>query len=318
MPDRSNASSSDSTSSARVATATPAGAAAASRSWGAVLRDYVTLTKPEISFLVTVSAFAGFLLGSPVSIDGIALLITLVGVGMCACGVGVLNHCMEHRFDATMKRTADRPIPAGRIPVDHAQWVGTGLVLASVGILCPLVNPPTAVLAALTAILYLYVYTPLKRHTTYNTIIGTIPGALPALGGYVAATGTFGAAGWAVFAILVCWQMPHFLALAWMYRNDYARGNYAMLPVEEPSGDSTAYQMIGFTALLLGASVLPAAFGPAGWLYLLGVIPLGGWFLYTALQFYGERTGIRARHVLKASIVYIPALVALLTIDWFL
>jgi protoheme IX farnesyltransferase len=112
--------------------------------------------------------------------------------------------------------------------------------------------------------------------------------------------------------------MPHFLSLAWMYRNDYARGNYAMLPVEEPSGDSTAYQTIAFTVLLLGASALPTAFGPAGWLYLAGVLPLGGWFLYTALQFHRERTGIRARRVLKASIVYIPALVALLTIDWFL
>lgn len=314
MPERSSASSD--VPSVRVATAEQAGYATGS--WRQVLRDYLTLTKPEISFLVTVSAFAGFLLGSPTSLDGGTLLITLVGVGMCAGGVGMLNHCMEHRFDATMKRTVDRPIPAGRIPLAHAQWVGTGLVLASVGILCPLVNPPTAVLAALTAILYLYVYTPLKRHTTYNTIIGTIPGALPALGGYVAATGTFGAAGWAIFAILACWQMPHFLSLAWMYRNDYARGNYAMLPVEEPSGDSTAYQTIVFTVLLLGASVLPTAFGPAGWLYLAGVLPVGIWFLYRALQFYRERTGIRARRVLKASIVYIPALVVLLTIDWFL
>ena len=316
---RTNSSSNSSSHTRSVALAAEAAEhTGADRSLRGLLRDYLTLTKPEISFLVTVSAFAGFLLGSPTALDLPVLLYTLVGVGLCAGGVGMLNHCMEHDLDATMKHTAARPLPSGRIPVQQAEWVGTGMVLAGVGLLCPLVNPPAAVLAALTAILYLYVYTPLKRYTTYNTLIGTIPGALPALGGYVAATGTFGAAGWAIFAVLALWQMPHFLSLAWMYRKDYARGNYAMLPVKEPSGDSTAYQMIGFTLLLLVASVFPAAVGPVGWIYLLGVLPLGGWFLYTALQFNRERTGIRARYVLKASIVYVPALVALLTVDWFL
>ena len=311
---------SSSAASARAATASVRAAAARSyeNTWTDILRDYLTLTKPEISFLVTVSAFAGFLLGSPASLDTSILFFTLLGTGLCAGGVGMLNHCREYQLDAQMKRTAARPLPAGRIPVKHAEWAGTGLVLAGVGILCPLVNPPTAVLAALTAILYLYVYTPLKRHTKYNTLIGTIPGALPALGGYVAATGTFGLSGWVIFAILVCWQMPHFLSLAWMYRHDYARGNYAMLPVLEPSGDSTAYQMIAFTVLLLGISVLPTVMGPMSWIYLIGVVPLGLWFLVTALQFHIERTGLRARRVLKASIVYIPALVVLLTVDWFL
>lgn len=317
MPEPPERSPTSSAASARAATASVRAAAAQSNdSWTDVLRDYLTLTKPEISFLVTVSAFAGFLLGSPAGLDGTILLFTLIGTGLCAGGVGMLNHCREHALDAQMKRTAARPIPTGRIPLKHAEWTGTGMVCAGVGVLCPLVNPPTAVLAALTAILYLYVYTPLKRHTKYNTLIGTIPGALPALGGYVAATGTFGLSGWVIFAILVCWQMPHFLSLAWMYRNDYARGNYAMLPVLEPSGDSTAYQIIAFTVLLLGISVLPTVTGPMGWIYLVGVIPLGLWFLLTALQFHLERTGIRARRVLKASIVYVPALVVLLTVDW--
>jgi protoheme IX farnesyltransferase len=301
---------------APAATASPPAAQRSAPSVGDILRDYVELTKPEISFLVTVSALAGFLLGSPQTLDGWALLATLTGVVLCAGGVGVLNHVFEMHIDAQMKRTADRPLPDGRVNPDSARYFGIGLICTSVGLLCPLVNALTAVLAALTAVLYLFVYTPLKQKTRWNTVIGTVPGALPALGGYTAATGDVGAAGWALFAVLAFWQMPHFYSLAWMYRKDYARGNYAMLPVLEPNGTSTAVQMIVFTVLLIGASVLPTAFGASGWIYAGGVVPLGLWFLWTTIRFYGTRTGQRARHVLKASIYYIPALVVLLGIDW--
>ena len=287
-------------------------------SWRRVLSDYWELTKPEISFLVTVSALAGFLLGSPVGIDVVTLLVTLVGIALCAGGVGMLNHVVEERFDAEMKRTADRPIPAGRVSASSARAAGITLVCAGVGTICPLVNPLTAILAAITALLYVYVYTPLKRTTKWNTLIGTIPGALPALGGYTAATGELGAGGWAVFGILACWQMPHFLSLAWMYRKDYARGNYAMLPVVEPEGASTAVQTVGFTALLLGVSVLPAVVSTAGWLYLAAVVPLGAWFLWTSIAFARTRTGQSARRVLKASIVYVPVFVFALGMDWLL
>jgi len=297
--------------------AVAATASAPSRSIGRIFADYLELTKPEISFLVTVSALAGFLLGSPGTLDIDVLAWTLVGVGLCAGGVGILNHVMERRLDAQMKRTLSRPLPAGRVDPETARHLGIGMVCASVGLLCPLVNPLTAFLAAVTAALYLFVYTPLKQETKWNTLIGTVPGALPALGGYTAATGDLGAAGWAIFAVLACWQMPHFYALAWMYRKDYARGDYAMLPVLEPSGESTAVQMIAFTAGLLVASVLPTLLGAAGWIYGAGVIPLGLWFLWTTVQFYGERTGQTARRVLKASILYVPVLVLLLGIDWF-
>jgi protoheme IX farnesyltransferase len=216
-----------------------------------------------------------------------------------------------------MKRTAARPLPAGRLDADRARTVGIAMVCAAVGILCPLVNALTAVIAALTAVLYLFVYTPLKRVTKWNTLIGTVPGALPALGGYTAATGQLGAGGWAVFGVLACWQMPHFLALAWMYRKDYARGDYAMLPVVEPEGTSTATQMVGFAALLVPLSVLPTLVAPMGWIYGVGAVPLGLWFLWTTLVFYGERTGQKAKRVLKASVLYVPALVALMMIDWF-
>src|SRR6056297_2262005 len=253
------------------ATRTATDAAAASRPLSAVLWDYLLLAKPEISSVVTMSAFAGFLLGSPTGIEGWTLLWTMVGVALCAGGVGVLNHLFERQYDAQMKRTASRPLPDDRVSPAEARRLGVGMVCAAVGLLCPLVNVLTAVIAALTAVLYLFVYTPLKRVTKWNTLIGTVPGALPALGGYTAATGQLGTGGWAVFGVLACWQMPHFLSLAWMYRKDYARGDYAMLPVVEPEGDSTARQMIGFAALLLPLSVLPSFVGTAGWIYGIGV-----------------------------------------------
>ena len=287
------------------------------RSIGAVLRDYVELAKPEISSVVTLSAFAGFLVGSPEVLDLWRLVWTMGGVALCAGGVGMLNHVLERHHDAKMKRTSDRPLPAGRVGVDRARTVGVLLVCAAVGILCPLVNALTAIVAALTALLYLFVYTPLKRVTKWNTLIGTVPGALPALGGYTAATGQIGAGGVAVFGILACWQMPHFLSLAWMYRKDYERGDYAMLPVVEPEGDSTARQMVGFAALLLPLSVLPTVLGSAGWLYGVGVLPVGVWFLWTTIEFFRDRTGIKAKKVLKASVLYVPALVAVLMVDWF-
>lgn len=288
------------------------------RSLGGVLRDYVELAKPEISSVVTVSAFVGFLLGSPVAINGWVLFWTLLGVAFCAGGVGVLNHVLERAYDAQMKRTAERPLPAGRVSPTAARRTGIGMVCVGVGILCPLVNALTAVIAALTATLYLFVYTPLKRVTKWNTLIGTIPGALPALGGYTAATGQFGPGGWAAFGILACWQMPHFLSLAWMYRKDYERGDYAMLPVVEPEGDSTARQMMGFAAILIPISLFPTLIGPAGWVYAIAVCPLGLWYLWKTFVFFRHRTGQSAKRVLKASVLYIPLLTALLMVDWFL
>lgn len=291
-------------------TATPTSA-------GAVLRGYLELAKPEISFLVVLSAMGGFLLGSPEAIDGWRLLVTLVGVGLTAGGAGALNHYLERELDARMRRTQDRVLPAGVLSPRAARTYGIALVVAGVALLCPLVNPLTAILAAATAALYLFVYTPLKRRTKYNTLVGTLPGALPALGGYTAATGHFGWPGWALFVILLAWQMPHFLSLAWMYRKDYARGGYRMLPVVEPDGDSTAAQMVGFTALLAVASLTPAVVTPSlGGLYLTGAVLLGGWFLVETARFYRFRTGRRARRVLMASIWYVPALIALIVLDW--
>ena len=281
-------------------------------------RDYLELTKPEISFLVVISALAGFLLGSPDVLDGWQLFFTLVGVALTAGGACVLNHYFEREIDGAMKRTAGRPLPTGRIPARHAFYFGIGLISAGVAIVCPLVNPLTALLAILTAVLYLVVYTPLKRKTKYNTMVGTIPGALPALGGWTAATGSLGWGGVAIFAILALWQMPHFLSLAWMYRKDYGRADYAMLPVVEPDGRSTAQQTLFCTAALLAASLLPTALGLAGLVYLLSAIALGAWFLVPAWRFYRARTNANARRVLKASIYYVPLLVLAIFVDWLI
>ena len=286
-------------------------------SLGLLLRDYWALTKPEISFLVTISAGAGFLLGVTGSLPITTLLYTLVGTFLCAGGVGVLNHYLEQDLDAQMKRTARRPLPAGRVAPRAARLFGISLVVAGVALLCPLVNALTSILAALTAVLYLFVYTPLKQKTIYNTLVGTLPGALPALGGWAAATGNLQAGGWTIFAILLTWQMPHFLSLGWMYRKDYGRAGFVMLPtVEAESGHRTARQILFFTVLLFGASLTPTLAGVAGWTYLAGAIPLGIWFLAGAWTFYRVRTNQAARNVLKISIFYIPLLLSAIFVDW--
>ena len=281
-------------------------------------QDYWELTKPEISFLVVVSALAGFLLGSPGLPSVWVLAATLLGTALTAGGVGMLNHYLERELDAAMKRTAQRPLPAGRVAPAHALYGGLALVTGGIALLCPLTNPLTAILAGLTVVLYLLVYTPMKQRSKYNTLVGTLPGALPALGGYTAAAGSLEPAGWAVFGILAAWQMPHFLSLAWMYRKDYGRAGYIMLPTVEPDGRSTARQTLAFTTLLLAVSVLPYVFGATGLLYLCGALVLGCWFLRSAWRFYGDLSPQNARAVLTGSIIYIPALVGLIALDHFL
>ena len=282
-----------------------------------VVLDYWELAKPEISFLVTISALAGFVLGSGMALDVPRLCFALAGTALCAAASGVLNHVAEQKLDALMRRTADRPLPAGRITTRAASLYAFTLLVLGLGALA-FTNLLTVGLAALTVALYLFVYTPLKRRTPHNTLVGTIPGALPALGGYTAATGTLGATGWVLFAILACWQIPHFLALAWMYRKDYARADYRMLPVTSPNGRATAQQTLYFTVALAIISAVPVLLGSAGWLYLAGAIGLALWFLMPVCAFYRTRSTKDARRVLKASIAYIPLLVAFICIDHWL
>lgn len=280
-----------------------------------VLRDYLELAKPEITFLVVISALAGFLLGSPGDLQWLTLAVTAIGVALTSGGAAMLNHAVEAEWDGRMKRTAGRPIPMGRISQASARNTGFILAAAGIGLLCPLTNPLTAVLAGLAVVLYVYVYTPLKRQTHWNTLIGTLPGALPALGGWTAATGNLHAGGWAIFLILAVWQMPHFLALAWMYRKDYARGGFAMVSVDDDDGSRTSGQTLFYTALLVLVSILPFSFGTAGLVYVGGAVVLGAWFLVRAVDFRVERTAAAARRVLVASIYYIPLLVVFIVVD---
>ncbi len=283
---------------------------------GGRVGDYLVLTKPEITLLVVLSALAGFLVGSPTSVDAVALAITLFGVALCSAGASALNHYLERDRDLEMKRTYNRPIPAGRVAAERARNFGVILSAAGLAILCPLVNPLTAVLAALSMGLYLFVYTPMKSRTWLNTIVGTVPGALPAIGGYAAATNSISGPGaWLVFGVLLCWQMPHFLSLAWMYRKDYGRGGFAMLPTFDGDGTATAALSLGFCLATVGLSLALAADPSTGIVYLFACVAAGILFVKPAVRFWTTRTNADARRLLKASVVYIPLLVLSIVVD---
>lgn len=281
----------------------------------ATWRDWLTLTKPEITFLVTISSLAGFILASQGSVDGWTLFWAMVGIPLTSAGGCALNQVLEADLDASMKRTANRPIPAGRIGINQAKWFSLLLIGAGVGILCPLTNPLTGVMAAISVALYIWVYTPLKRMSTWNTLVGTIPGALPVLGGWTAASGNIGAGGWVLFAVLLCWQMPHFFALAWMYRKDYGESPFLMLPSSDEHGDRTARQMVGYSIAMILFSVLPVFLGLSNWAYFSGAVLLGIWFMVHVGRFWFTRSVQHARAVLKASVMYIPLLLLAIILD---
>lgn len=288
---------------------------ARSESVVATWRDWLELTKPEITFLVAISSVAGFVLGSVGVFDWGRLTALLLGIVLSSAGGSTLNHLMERHLDGQMRRTAQRPLPAGRIAPAAALRFGVLMIGAGLAILCPLVNPLTGILAAVTVLVYLFVYTPLKRITAFNTLVGTIPGALPALGGWTAATGSVDATGWAIFSVLVCWQIPHFFALAWMYRQDYARARYAMLPVISPGGTSTVVHVIVFAFLTAVATVVPYATGAAGLPYLVAVVLLAFTWAPSIWSFARTRSNGDARRVLMATIWYIPAWVVIIVVD---
>jgi protoheme IX farnesyltransferase len=279
------------------------------------MMDLWDLAKPEITFLVAISSLAGFFLASTSGVDVALLMHALVGVTLSAAGGGMLNHYIERDLDAKMRRTSTRPLPAGRIPPPVALGVGITFCLLGIVQLVVNVNLLTALLGAVTVVGYLCVYTPLKTRTKYNTIIGCVPGALPALGGWTAATGSIDAGGLVLFAILFVWQMPHFLSLAWMYRRDYARAGFAMLPVEEPDGRSTGLQTLLFTVLVVAFSIAPWIMDLAGTTYLVGIIVAGAFFLHASYRFQRSLANSAARKVLLASVVYVPILVALVLVD---
>lgn len=276
---------------------------------------YITLMKPRILVMVLVTTVLGFFLGGRGISSYPLLFATLFGTALSCGGAGVLNQYLERDADLLMKRTKRRPIPSGQVSPANALVFGIILVLSGTVFLVAQVNLLTGFLALLTAFLYVLVYTPLKRTTWLNTVIGAIPGALPPLGGWSAATGGIELGGWILFLILFLWQHPHFYAIAWMYREDYERGGFKMLPVVEPDGRSTFRQIVLFSLLLLPVSVTPSLIGMSGTVYFVGSLIAGIALLRVGLSLSKSHSVGDARKLLRASIVYLPFLLALIVFD---
>lgn len=280
------------------------------------LADYVMLTKPRVAVLVLFTVACGALLAAAGSPDWILLGHTVIGTALVAGGASALNQFLERDSDGLMWRTENRPLPAGRLSPMEALLFGATLGVAGIVYIVLVVRQPLAALvAAITFLSYVFVYTPLKRKTTLNTLIGAVPGALPPVIGWVAVRGSFNLEIMSLFVVLFLWQVPHFLAIAWIYREDYGRAGLTMLPVVDRDGAMSARQMVGYCLALLPASLMPLLLGRAGPLYLVGAVVLGAGFLSVALAFWRVRSLARARGVLRASLIYLPALLALLLID---
>jgi heme o synthase len=264
--------------------------------------------------MVLVTATIGYVVGGYGIHDWSALIALQIGVVLVAAGASVLNHYLERDFDALMERTRNRPIPAGVVPPHHAFYFGIYTCISGVIVLLWQVNLLTAFLGLLTAFLYVLVYTPLKRLSWWNTPVGAIPGALPIMGGWTAATGQVDPGAWALFAILFVWQHPHFYAIAWIFREDYARGGFKMLPVVKPDGRATFSQSLGLCAMLIPVSLMPWYLHLTGPVYAVGAVILGLYFLAAGFRVARSRTTPDARHMMKASIIYLPLLMILLVI----
>ncbi len=273
------------------------------------------LFKARLTSLVLLTTLVGFYLGQRGPMNWLLLVNTLMGTGLLACGAAALNQYLERDFDALMERTEDRPLPAGLIQPQTVVVLGGVISLAGLLWLAFGANLLTAVLGAVTLISYLFIYTPLKRKTTLNTAIGAIPGALPPLMGWTAARGDLSIEGWALFAILFFWQLPHFLAIAWMYREDYAKGGFVMLPLVDRDGTRTGRSAVSHTLGLLPVSLSPFVFQMSGALYLAGALVLGLGFLWFAGRFAKQMDRLSARRLFFASILYLPLLLGLMVFD---
>ncbi|MGY8824332.1 MAG: heme o synthase [Candidatus Latescibacterota bacterium] len=279
--------------------------------WGA----YWELTKPRIVLMVLVTCALGFFVGGQGIHSYSLLFFTLLGTGLTVSGSAVLNHYLERDVDRLMKRTCNRPLPSGLIRPSMAMSFGFVLVLAGVCILLVFAGLLTAFLALLSSFLYVVVYTPMKRLTWLNTSLGAIPGALPPVGGWTAATGELEMGAWVFFLILFAWQHPHFYAIAWLFREDYQRGGFKMLPVLEQDGRRTCRHVIGFSLMLLAVSILPTTMGLTGNLYMVGAIVLGLGFLAAGIALTMSRSALSARRLLQASVIYLPLLLVLSVVD---
>ena len=276
---------------------------------------YAELTKPRITFLIVLTSAAGFALASRGAVDYLALFRSLVGIALLSSGIATLNQYAERDLDGLMRRTASRPLPSGKLAPWEALAFGAGITILAEIYLLVLVNPLSALLGLTVIAGYVFAYTPLKTRTSLSTLVGAFPGAVPPLIGWTAAHGSLSLEGWVLFAILFLWQFPHFLAIAWMYREDYGRAGILMLPVVEPDGRVTAQQIVVYTLMLLPVSLLPVALGMSGRIYLYGAIVLGLLFLYRSLRAAFSMSRQQARRLLLASVLYLPLLFILMVLN---
>jgi len=276
---------------------------------------YIELTKPRITFLIVLTSAAGFCLGSRGALNYLTFAHAMVGIALLSSGIATLNQFMERDLDGLMRRTENRPLPSGRLTPFEALWFGVALTMGAEFYLALSVNLLTAVLGLTVISGYLFLYTPLKTRTSLSTAVGAFPGAMPPLIGWAAARGEIDVAAWVLFAILFLWQFPHFLAIAWMYREDYGRAGIRMLPVVEPDGRVTGQQIILYSLMLVPVSLLPAFLGITGRFYLVFALVLGLLFLGSSIRAALSKSNQHARQLLLASVLYLPLLFGVMVLN---
>ena len=276
---------------------------------------YVALTKPDVSFLVLMTTGAGFYMGERGPVDWLKLLHTVFGTMMIAAGTAALNHYIERESDRQMRRTASRPLPSGLLQPAEALRFGLTLALAGAADLWLVGGWMTSLLGVITCLSYLLAYTPLKKRTVWATFVGAFPGAIPPMIGWVGASGHLDKGAWLLFLILFFWQFPHFHAISWIYREDYARAGIQMLPVVDRDGTRTFRQIIITAGMLVGVSVLPAVMGLAGVLYFFGALVLSTALVQVCLWAAAEKSNVRAKWLMHATIIHIPILLGLMIYD---
>jgi protoheme IX farnesyltransferase len=276
---------------------------------------YFALTKPDVSFLVVLTTLAGYALASSGPLDWLRMAHTVCGTTLVAAGTSALNHYLERDTDARMRRTAARPLPSGVLQPAEALWFGLALAAAGVIQLALAVGSLAALLALGTSVAYLAAYTPLKTRTTWATLVGAFPGAAPPLIGWAAARGTLGPGAWVLFAIVFLWQVPHFHAIAWMYREDYARAGIRMLPVVDPEGRATFGQILFCASALIPVSLLAAVTGIAGVRYYFSALVVGLLLVQVCLWAAAHKSNVRAKWLMHATVLHLPVLLGLMLFD---
>ena len=280
-----------------------------------ITNSYIDLMKPNILIMVLITTILGYFLGADGKILWNNLTWMLIGTTFSAGGAGVLNQYLERDQDKIMNRTCNRPIPSGKISPQNALIFGIIIVIVGTIILAVKINLLTGFLSILTAFMYVLIYTPMKRVTWLNTSLGSIPGALPPIGGWAAATNSIDSGAWILFAILYLWQHPHFFAIAWMCKDDYEKAGFKMLPVIEPDGNRTIRQILWHLSLLFPISLLPVLIGMNGNIYLYGVLIITLYYFLSAFPMLYKKSYKNATRILKASVLYLPALMMIIIID---